>query len=115
MAEFMLMIRDEGVDFSKMPKAQAEGIIGLYMEWSKKLRKDGRHKVGEKLKDEGGKSLKVKNGKIVVDGPYADSKEVIGGFYIVKAESYDEAVEVAKGCPALSYGGSIEIREVDGM
>lgn len=113
MAEFMLMIRDEGVDFSKLPKAQVEGIIGLYMEWSKKLRAEGRHKHGEKLKDEGGKSLRVKGGKVVVDGPYADSKEAIGGFYIIQAKDYDEAVQVAKGCPSLTYGGSVEVREID--
>ncbi|MBV8139707.1 MAG: hypothetical protein JO121_29355 [Deltaproteobacteria bacterium] len=54
-------------------------------------------------------------GKIIVDGPYADSKEAIGGFYIIEASDINEAVEIGKGCPSLTYGGSVEIREVDQM
>ena len=113
MATFMLLVRDEGFDFSKLPPAEASSILKLYGAWSRMLKAAGRHKYDMKLADEGGKSLKIKGRDVVVDGPYADSKEVIGGFYIIEAENYDDAVEVAKGCPCLTYGGSVEIREAD--
>jgi hypothetical protein len=86
-----------------------------YMAWSAHLRATGRHRSGVKLMDEGGKSLKVRDGKVVVDGPYAEAKECIGGFYIIAAESYEEALEIARAVPTLSYGGSVEVREVDPM
>ncbi len=50
---------------------------------------------------------------LVTDGPFAEAKEVIGGYYIVNAASYDEAVELAKLGPHLRYHGRIEIRQID--
>jgi hypothetical protein len=55
----------------------------------------------------------VKGAKaLVTDGPFAESKELIGGFFLIKAGSLDEAAEIAKGCPDLPLEGSVEIREV---
>jgi len=55
----------------------------------------------------------VKNDNIVTNGPYTDIKESIGGYTIIKADNYDEAVEIAKGCPVLLTGGNVEVREID--
>ena len=52
---------------------------------------------------------------LIIDGPYADSKDAIGGFYIIEAKNQSEALEIGKGCPALSYGGSLEVREIEQM
>ena len=51
----------------------------------------------------------------VTDGPYSETKEVLGGYYIVAAESYDRAVDLARDCPHFEYGGTIEVREIDTM
>ena len=56
----------------------------------------------------------MRNGQVrVVDGPYAEAKEVVGGYFLIEAADYDEAVEISKGCPHLKYGGRIELRQID--
>ncbi len=55
----------------------------------------------------------LKPGNVVTDGPYAELKEIIGGYILVKAESLDDAMEMAKGCPVLHYGGFVEVREIE--
>jgi hypothetical protein len=57
----------------------------------------------------------VKPGNIITDGPYTEIKESIGGYTIVKADSLEEATELAKGCPGLAVGASVEVREIQGM
>ena len=57
----------------------------------------------------------VKPGNIITDGPYSEIKESIGGYSIVKANSLEEATELAKGCPGLTIGGSVEVREIREM
>ena len=74
---------------------------------------EGRLVVAEKLTDQGGKVLwPSDNGNTCKDGPYVESKEVIGGVYIVKADDYEHAVRLCEGHPNFRFG-SIEIREVD--
>jgi hypothetical protein len=115
MAQFIFLIRSEGADFSKYSAGDFQELLKKYQAWTQKLKTEGRFLAGEKLSNDRGKSLKAKAGKIIVDGPYADSKEAIGGFYIIEASDINEAVEIGKGCPSLTYGGSVEIREVDQM
>ena len=57
----------------------------------------------------------VKPGNIITDGPYSEIKESIGGYSIVKANSLEEATELAKGCPGLTTGGTVEVREIREM
>lgn len=115
MAQYMLFIRNEGADFSKYSATDFQGLLKKYQAWTEKIKGEGRFLAGEKLANDPGKSLRVKSGKIVVDGPYADSKEAIGGFYMIEARDLNEALEVGTGCPALSYGGSLEVREIEQM
>ena len=49
----------------------------------------------------------------MLDGPYSETKEVIGGYFAVRAADYDEAVKICEDCPHLEYAGTIEIREID--
>ncbi|MCA8974393.1 MAG: hypothetical protein KDC98_06705, partial [Planctomycetes bacterium] len=68
-----------------------------------------------KLTDQGGVVMQPNGGKVEQkDGPYVETKEVVGGIYIVKADSYDQAVELCAGHPNFRFG-SIEIRELDFM
>jgi hypothetical protein len=115
MAQFMYLIRNEGADFSKYSASDFQELLKKYQAWTEKIKTEGRFLAGEKLSKDLGKSLRVKQREIVVDGPYADSKDAIMGFYIVEAKNLSEALEVGKGCPALSYGGSLEVREIEQM
>jgi hypothetical protein len=115
MAQFIYLIRAEGADFSKYSAGDLQDLLKKYQAWTQKLKTEGRFLAGEKLTNDRGKSLKSKGSQIIIDGPYADTKEAIGGFYLIEAKDINEAVELGKGCPALTYGGSVEIREVDQM
>jgi hypothetical protein len=57
----------------------------------------------------------VKSKKVVTDGPFVESKEIVGGFSIIEANSLDAAAEFAKGCPGLLVGGNVEVRPLAGM
>jgi hypothetical protein len=115
MAQFMYLIRNEGADFSKYSANDFQELMKKYQAWTEKIKTEGHFLAGEKLSKDLGKSLRIKQREIVVDGPYAESKEAIAGFYIIEAKNLSEALEIGKGCPALSYGGSLEVREIDQM
>ncbi|QQS46704.1 MAG: hypothetical protein IPM66_22900 [Acidobacteriota bacterium] len=102
----------EGVEFT--PEVM-QVVIQKYNDWMAGLMKDGRLLEVNKLLDtDPGKNLTGFGDKqVVTDGPYAETKEIIGGYWIIEAADYDEAVRLASGCTTLEYGGRIEVREVE--
>ncbi len=115
MAKFMLLLYETPNQFVKLSPQEMQQVIEKYGAWSGKLGAAGKLAGGEKLKDEGGRHMTSKNNKLaVVDGPYSETKEVIGGFFILDAKDYDEAVKLSSDCPHLAFG-RIEVREVDPM
>ncbi len=106
-------MRPENTDFSTFSPTDFENFMMDYVNWTKELATAEKLIAGEKLTESLGTTLRKKGKSIVVDGPYTDSKDAIGGFYIIKAKDEKAAIELANGCPALKYGGSVEIREVD--
>lgn len=114
MPNYLLLLHEQPADFSGMSPDDIQAVIGEYVAWRRKLEADGIFAGGQKLKDEGGRHLSGYNGDFrVTDGPYAEAKEVIGGFFSITAASYDEAVEISKDCPHLKYGGRIELRQIE--
>jgi hypothetical protein len=109
----MLFIRngDEPQDLSAEEIQQA---IQRFSNWARKLREQGKLVAAEKLKDNEGLMLSTRNGQIAVDGPFAETKETIGGYFIIEAGNLAEAIEITKECPALSHNGKVELREVEG-
>jgi hypothetical protein len=99
-----------GGDVSKLSPQQQEAQMGKWLAWVEKLTKEGKYLAGEPLLP-GGKTISGSK-KTVTDGPFTESKEVIGGFFIVEAKNYDEAVQMAKDSPDYELGGSVEVREV---
>lgn len=114
MSQFMMLLYDDPSAFRDVAPEEMQRIVEKYSAWMQQIAARGKLAGGEKLKDEGGRHITARNGKAVVrDGPYAEAKEVIGGYFVIEASGYDEAVEISKTCPHLSYGGRIELREVD--
>ncbi len=113
MSQFMLFIRN-GDEPNELSPEQIQQAIQRFSAWARKLREQGRLVAAEKLKDNEGLLLRTRNGQIVVDGPFAETKETIGGYFIVEAGTRDEAVELTRECPALSNGGIVELREIEG-
>ncbi len=114
MSEYMLLLMENPSTFSAVSPEEIQAVIEEYTGWRNKVAAEGRLVAGNKLKDEGGRQLSSNDGKFrVLDGPYAEAKEVMGGYFIIKAANYDEAVEISKGCPHLKYGGRIDLREIE--
>ena len=116
MTKFLLVLRaDVTADYSKFTPQDFEQILGEYAAWGERMTKEGRLHSGHKLKDEGGKVM-IPNGDSMSfkDGPYVETKEVVGGYYIIDADDYDHAAKLCEGHPNFRFG-SIEIRELDFM
>ena len=118
MAQYMLLLHETPSDFADLSPEQIQRVIEEYSAWRATLETQGRMVGANKLKDEGGRHLSGRSGGgavQVTDGPYAEAKEIVGGYFIVEAGDYDEAVEMSKTCPHLGYGGRIELREIDAL
>lgn len=116
MPKFMLILHDDMAHLSAMSPDEMQRVIAQYQAWSTKMAQAGKLAGGEKLKDEGGKHLTAKGGKLVVrDGPFAEAKEVVGGYFLIDAKDYAEATALSSDCPHLALGGRIELREIDPM
>jgi len=99
-----------GGDVSHLSPEAQQAHMGKWLAWVDKLKGDKKYVGGEALLP-GGKTVKGPK-KAITDGPFAESKEVVGGYFIVLAKNIDEAVTIAKDCPDYELGGVVEIREV---
>ncbi|MGI8952322.1 MAG: YciI family protein [Chitinophagaceae bacterium] len=112
MSEFVLLFRaDSGRRESQPSPEQMQASIKYWQDWMGSIA--GQNKLvspGNRLNSEG-KVVKANN--IVTDGPYAEIKETLGGYIIIRADDFNEAVEIAKGCPILQspWNGNVEIRK----
>jgi hypothetical protein len=79
--------------------------------WFERLTQAGKVKAGQPLEREG-KVVSGRKGKVVADGPFAESKEAIGGYFLLEVDSLDEAVAIAKECPGLDHGAIVEVRPI---
>jgi hypothetical protein len=109
MSKYLLLLR--GGEFQQYSEEEMQGIVGKYMAWTEKLKNDGVHVASEELKG-GGHLLTVEAGQIV-DGPYTETKEAVGGFYLIEADDYQQATAISKECPHLQFNGTIELREIN--
>ncbi len=109
MKEFMMLFRDTPNPSATAPsQADLQAEIKTWNDWIGGIAAQDKYVGGEQLSYEG---RIVKANNIVTDGPYAEIKEIIGGYIIVKAADYDEAIEIAKGCPIFDTDGNVEIRD----
>ena len=110
--EYMLIFR--GTDWAKgLSAEEMQQVAGQWMAWFKGLMEAGKVTAGNPLEPEG-KVVSGKGGRVVSDGPFAESKETIGGYFLLKVNTMDEAVAIAKDCPGLPYGARVEVRQVAG-
>lgn len=106
---YMLIFR--GNDWHKgLSPEEMQKISDQWMAWFKRLTEQGRAVAGNPLEPKG-KIVSGAGGR-VVDGPFAESKEAIGGYFLLQVSDMDEAVAIARECPGLPYGAKIEVRPV---
>ncbi len=111
--EYILLIYSSEADNKKRPEAETRQIYQEYMSFTEDLTKSGRNKGGNPLEPATtATTVRVRNGKTTVtDGPFAETKEQLGGYYLVEAKDIDEAISIAARIPGSKHG-SIEVRPV---
>ena len=107
MAEFVYLFRGEGPSGSP---EQMQQHMQKWAAWMKELGEKGNFKGGQPL-ERTGKIVKGKQ-KTVTDGPYAEAKDLVGGYLLVEAKDLAHAVELSRGCPILDVEGLVEVRPV---
>lgn len=109
MPQYLLLLHSDPSGMQKMSPEEMQKSLEKYMAWT-------THSVLHKrLGDDVGKVIRSEGGKLrTTDGPYSETKEVLGGFYTVEAPDYNKAVEIAKTHPHLEHGGTVEVRHIFG-
>ena len=113
MANFLFVYRARPEGYATMTPEQMQEHMQKWNAWiAEGFQKGWMVDAGDGLESEG---RMVNAKKVVIDGPFVESKEIVGGFSIVQADGIDQAAEFAKGCPALTVGGSVEVRPLAGL
>ena len=113
MADYMLLIYGNETAWIEAAEADRVEMLKSYGEYSQWLMDKGWHKAGEPLHDTSqATSVRVRNDeRVVTDGPFAETKEQLGGYYIVDVENLDDAIEAAARCPGALHG-TMEVRPI---
>jgi len=111
--QYALLIYSSEADSAKMTQAEGQAVFQGYMEFTKWLQQSGKAKGGEALeRTANATTVRVRNGKTTTtDGPFAETKEQLGGFYLVDAKDLDDAIAIAARIPGASHG-CVEVRPV---
>ena len=110
MEKFMLIFLGGEMRAEDQTPEKMQASMGKWMAWIEKLAKAGKYDSGEPLLP-GGKTISGSN-KTVTDGPFAEGKEVVGGYFIINAADYDEAVAISADYPHYDEGGIVQVRQV---
>jgi hypothetical protein len=109
-SEFLFLFRGGNWDHDLSP-AELQRAMSEFLSWFERLNAAGILKAGQPLMDDA-RIVSGPGGRVVADGPFAESKEAVGGYFLIRAGSFDEAVVLAKGCPILEHGGAVEVRPI---
>lgn len=110
---YMILIYGKESDWAEISPERAAEIMGAYYAYTEKLKASGVHVSGDELQPVGtAKSVRGVGGAQVVDGPYVDTKESLGGYYLIECANDAEALNWAKQAPTMLHGGGVEVRAV---
>jgi hypothetical protein len=113
MAKYLLLLGGADLDKRNGNAQLAPQLFGQFSSWLAGMRERGQYLQSHKLQDRTGARLTVRGGQ-VVEGPFMETKEAVGGVFLVEAGSLEEAVGIARACPTLSLqGGFVEVRLVE--
>ncbi len=108
--KYALLIYDLPDTYDKLPDDERDAVFGEYFA----IGQDPSVVGGEQLHPvEAATTVRVKDGEtLTTDGPFADTKEILGGYFLLQADDLDRAIEIAARIPAARHGGSVEIRPI---
>ena len=108
--QYLLLFRNTDWPRGLSPQ-EIQEVMLRFKAWFDGLTAEGKVKSGHPL-ERGGKVVSGKNGRVIADGPFPESKEAIGGYFLLDVASFDDAVSIAQECPGLPYGVQVEVRPV---
>jgi len=111
--KYLCLIYDEEKKLAAMPQSESDAFMGEYFAFTEGIRKSGHYLAGEALQSvQTATTVRSRNGKVsATDGPFAETKEQLGGFYMIDAKDLNEAIQVAAKIPSARLG-SVEVRPV---
>src|SRR5688572_9365095 len=111
--QYLLLIYDDETKWASMSEAESGKFFGEYMEFTEGVKKSGKYVAGDALQPTStATTVRVRDGKTVTtDGPFAETREQLGGYYLVNAENLDDAIAIAARIPSAKIG-SIEVRPI---
>jgi hypothetical protein len=111
--KYLCLIYDEEKKLAGMPKEESDAFMGEYFTFTEDIRKSGHYVAGEALHPvETATTVRIRNGRLsTTDGPFAETREQLGGFYLIEAADLNDAIRVASRIPSARLG-SIEVRPV---
>lgn len=111
-SSYLLFFRDvPATVYQEMTQEQRDDLMGQWNDWYDGLAAQGKVQHGHPLHPVG-RVVSGTRGERVVDGPFAEAKETIGGYFLLTVDSIDEATEIAQRCPSLALGVSVEVRPI---
>ena len=111
--KYLCLIYDDEKKMEAMPKSEADAFMGEYFGFTEAIKKSGQYVAGEALHPiQTATTVRVRNGKVsTTDGPFAETKEQLGGYYLIEARDLNDAIQVASKIPSARTG-SVEIRPI---
>jgi hypothetical protein len=111
---YICLIYDDESQFAKMSEAEGARIMQEYFKFTDDIVKSGHHRAGDPLQPSTtATTIRTKGGKAVTtDGPFVETKEQLGGYYIIEAANLDEALKIARRIPSSPQGTSVEVRPI---
>jgi len=109
--QYLFLVRGAACDSSSLSPEQMQQQMREVYAWIDGLTKQGVMTAAQPLTP-GGKVVSGKGGSVISDGIAAESKEAVGGFFIVNAATFDEAVNIARTCPSFNHGARLEVRQI---
>ncbi|WP_183557393.1 YciI family protein [Mucilaginibacter sp. SP1R1] len=113
MKDFLFVFRNDAQTMTSGSPEEMQALTKRWMDWIGSIAAQNKLTSHGNRLAHGGKVVRPDN--IITDGPYTEIKELVGGYSIVKADTLEEAAELAKGCPILTLGGNVEVREISVM
>jgi hypothetical protein len=113
MAKYMLILGGADLDKRSGNASLSATMLTRYMSWMRSLTESGRYVTSNKLHDQTGARLTVRGGQ-VVEGPFIETKEAVGGVFVIEAESLEQATSIGRECPVLDLqNGYVEVRVIE--
>jgi hypothetical protein len=111
--KYLCLIYDNESEWAKFPKDLRDKYMGEYMEFGDSIKKSGQYVGANQLQPtSAATTVRIRNGKVsTTDGPYAETKEQLGGYYLIEAKDLNDAIKVAARIPSAK-SGSIEVRPI---